>query len=95
MRKSLYSGWIRAGFDTWALGVEASTVVGLRLAKVARGGKAAEDELNLMIAEKLKAASELQIAEMTGRLEASPLAGTKKVLRHYRAKVSANCRRLG
>jgi hypothetical protein len=86
--------WARAGFDAWALGIEAWTVMGLRVAKVALGGKAAEDEMRLMVTEKLRATAELTAAAMLGQLGSSPLMGTKKVVRHYRAKVASNRRRL-
>jgi hypothetical protein len=94
MQKSAYARWARTGFDAWMLGIEASAIIGLRVAKVARGGKAAEDELKLMVAEKLRSAAELSTAAMFGRLGMTPLIGTKKVVRHYRAKVASNRRRL-
>lgn len=94
MTASPYRGWADAAIDTWALGIEASAVIGLRIAKVAMGGKAADDEIRLMIAEKMQSASELQVDAMTGRLGQTPLAGTQNVLRHYRRKVAANRRRL-
>ena len=81
--------------DAWALGMEASTVVGLRVAKMAMGGAAAGDEAQRMVSEKIQSTLELQAALMTGRLGTTPLAGTQKVLRHYRRKVKANRRRLG
>ena len=48
-----------------------------------------------MLSEKMQSAMELQSALVTGRLGATPLAGTQKVLRHYRRKVKANRKRLG
>ncbi|WP_213980674.1 hypothetical protein [Sphingomonas sp. dw_22] len=94
MDKWPYAGWAGAGLDAWALGMEASTVIGLRLAKMAMGGPAARSEAWLMLSEKMQAATELQTALVTGQLGATPLAGTRKVLRHYRRKVKANRRRL-
>jgi hypothetical protein len=95
MYKWPYAGWTGAGMDAWALSMEASTVIGLRMAKMAMGGPAAGDEAYLMLSEKMQSAVELQSALLTGRLGASPLAGTRKVLRHYRRKVKANRKRLG
>lgn len=89
-----FGAWARAGFDAWALGVEASTVIGMRTAKIAMGGAAADREAERMVAEKLESAFELQMALMTGGLGTTPLAGTTKVLRHYKRKVAANRRRL-
>jgi len=95
MYKWPYAGWIGASMDAWTLGMEASTVIGLRVAKLAMGGAGADSEARRMVSEKMQAAYELQMAMMTGQLGASPLAGTRKVIRHYRRKVKANKRRLG
>ena len=89
-----YAGWFGASMDAWALGVEASTVIGLRGARMAMGGTPAEDEAHRMVSEKMQSAFELQMAMMTGQLGATPLAGTRKVIRHYRRKVKANRKRL-
>ena len=95
MYKWPYQGWTNASLDAWALSMEASTVIGLRVAKMAIGGPAAGSEAFLMLSEKMQSAMELQSALVTGRLGATPLAGTQKVLRHYRRKVKANRKRLG
>ena len=95
MYKWPYEGWASAGMDAWALGMEASAVIGLRVAKMAAGGPAAGGEAYLMLSEKMQSALELQSALMTGQLGASPLTGTRKVLKHYRRKVKANRKRLG
>ncbi|MEJ7934129.1 hypothetical protein WG907_07670 [Sphingobium sp. AN558] len=88
------SAWADAAMETWALGVEASTVIGLRIAKVAAGGTAANDEIMLMISEKMKSAAKLQTDAAFGQLGGTPLASVQKVIRHYRTKVTANSRRL-
>ena len=95
MYKWAYGGWASAGLDAWTLGMEASAVIGLRTIKMAAGGIDAAEEARLMVAEKMQAALELQVAAVTGRLGHDPLAGTRKVLRHYRRKVKANRTRLG
>jgi hypothetical protein len=95
MYKWPYDAWTGAGMDAWALGMEASAVIGLRVAKMAMGGAGAADEAQLMVAEKMQSAFELQTALVTGRLGGTPLAGTRKVLKHYRRKVKANRKRLG
>ena len=95
MYKWPYGGWANAGFDAWALGMEASTVIGLRMAKMATAGPGAAEEAQLMLSEKIQSGFELQTALLTGSLGASPLAGTRKIIRHYRRKVRANRRRLG
>ena len=95
MYKWPYSGWASAGMDAWSLGMEASSVIGLRVAKMALGGRGASDEARLMVSEKVQSLFELHTAMLAGGLGASPLAGTNKVLRHYRGKVKANQQRLG
>lgn len=95
MRKSPYQSWIDASMDWWTLGVEASTVIGLRTARLAQGGAAAQQEAQRMVSEKIGAAVELQMAMMTGALGGSPASTSRKVARHYSRKVRANRRRLG
>lgn len=89
-----YADWWRAGSDAWLLTFEASTVIGMRLATMATGGKAADTEARLMVAEKVQAGWELQSALVTGRLGKTPLAGARNTVRHYRGKVAANRHRL-
>lgn len=93
MFKWPYAEWMSAGADAWALGIEASTVVGLRMASFAQGGAGADREARRMVAEKIESALQLQAAMLTGRIGATP-AGARAVVRHYRRKVSANRKRL-
>ncbi|MES2988390.1 MAG: hypothetical protein V4808_10835 [Pseudomonadota bacterium] len=90
-----YGSWASTGMDAWMLGMEASAVMGLRMAKIAAGGAGANEEASRMLSEKVQAAIELQAALITGRLGTTPLATTQKTLRHYRRKVKANRKRLG
>ena len=85
-----YGAWLRAGMAAWSRGGEASAGVALRTAKLAAGGPTAAREAKLMVAEKVRAAAELQLT----LLGATPLGGTERALRHYRGKVAANRRRL-
>ncbi|NIJ22107.1 hypothetical protein FHS95_003818 [Sphingomonas naasensis] len=95
MTKWPYGGWASAGIDAWALGMEASAVIGLRVMRMATGGADAAAEAQLMVSEKMQAALELQTAMVTGQLGNTPLASTRKTIRHYRRKVKANRKRLG
>ena len=88
------SPWLRIGFDAWSMGIEASTVVGLRCMKIAAGGAAGDTEARLMIDEKVRAAMAMQTALLTGGLGTDPARATARVLRHYSGKVRANRRRL-
>lgn len=83
----MYDSWLRLGFDTVRLGMEAQTVVALRLAKLSLGGAAAQIEAQRMVTEKVEAAAEAAMTLAAG--------GTaERVVRDYRRKVRANAVRL-
>lgn len=90
----MYFRWLKIGFDTWALGVEASSVVALRTTKILLGGDIRGRETSLMVSEKLKAAAELQSAFWLGRLGNDPTAAVGKIVTSYGRKIRANRRRL-
>ena len=81
-------------FTAFASGMEAQQVIGLRLAKIARGGAAAEAEARQMVDEKVATALQVQQAAllslMTGGAAGIPAATAAA----YRRKVRANRRRL-
>ncbi len=80
--------------DSWALGIEASTVIGLRTIKLAAGGAAAQAETSRMISEKIESGLALQARAMTGGLGLTAHGAAGKTIAHYRRKVRANRRRL-
>jgi len=82
------------GFDMWALGLEASAVIGLRTLKLAAGGPDAQAETGRMIGEKIEALGALQAKAMSGAMGMTPVSATRTAVRHYRRKVRANQRRL-
>jgi hypothetical protein len=86
--------WLRLGFNTWALGMEASSVMALRTLKILSGGAAAEAEIRRMSDEKIKAGLALQATAMTGGLGLTLDGAAAKTVAHYRRKVRANRRRL-
>jgi hypothetical protein len=86
--------WIKISMDAWALGLEASSVIGLRTMKLAAGGAAAQTEAELMVREKIEAGMALQARAMAGGLGITPQGAAAKTLAHYRRKVRANQRRL-
>ncbi len=94
MTRSRGNPWIGIGLDAWRLGLEASTVIGLRTLRLSQGGARSHVEAERMVAEKLEAAAALQVLAMTGGLGATPASASAKTLAHYRRKVSANRRRL-
>lgn len=72
-------------FDSWIkLGIESNLVIGLRLMC---GGRTAQREANLMVAEKLDAAMEANGRLLSGQ-------SSDKVIQMYRRRVAANVKRL-
>lgn len=86
--------WMKLTMDAWSLGVEASSVIGLRTLKMAAGGPGAQTEAALMIHEKIVSTLDLQVRAMTGGLGVTPHGAAAKTVAHYRRKVRANRRRL-
>jgi hypothetical protein len=86
--------WLGVWIDAWSLGMEASSVISLRVLKIAAGGAAADAEARRMICENIDANLTLQVEAFNGGLGISPLGATAKTLKHYRQKVRANQRRL-
>jgi hypothetical protein len=86
--------WMDLAFDSWRLGVEASSVVALRLTRLAAGDAAALAEAQLMIGEKIEAAAALQMRALTGGLGATHRQRARATIAHYRKAVRRNRRRL-
>ena len=87
--------WISIAADSWLLGWEASTVIGLRLMKMSTFDQAAAAEASLMVTEKIGAAMGLGAMAITGSLGKSPETAARKSVNHYRKAVRRNRRRLG
>jgi hypothetical protein len=86
--------WPGLYLSAWALGLEATTVIGLRTARIAAGGEAGAAESRLMVSEKVAAAFDLQAKAAGGALGTTPAGVTARTLSHYRRVVRANRRRL-
>lgn len=76
------------------LGFEAQQVIGLRMAKAALGGKAADREAALMVSEKAEAALQAQTLFATAWMSGAAHLAPSRTLSLYRRKVRANRRRL-
>lgn len=76
-------------------GLEASSVITLRMTKLAVGGAAAAAEAQLMASEKVETALALQARALAGGLGATGLSQASGAVAHLRKKVRANRRRLG
>lgn len=73
---------------------EAQQVIALRLAKLAQGGTGASQEAMLMVTEKLQALQEGGALAMRAALKGEQDLNAPEIMRLYRKKVRANCRRL-
>ena len=80
--------------DSWRLGLEAWTVIGLRVPKLLAGNPAALVEAQRMIVEKIEALGTLQWMALTGGLGTTPHAALKTSVAHYRKAVGQNRKRL-
>ena len=94
MARTRGNPWIGIGMDAWSLGLEASTVIGLRTLKIAQGGSGGLAEAERMVSEKVEAAAVLQMRAITGDLGGTPASVSARTIAHYRRKVRANRRRL-
>jgi hypothetical protein len=86
--------WMSIGLDALRLGMDASTVMGIRTLRIAEGGAAGRAEAERMVTEKIEAGLALQALALTGGLGLTSASATAKTLAHYRRKVAANRRRL-
>jgi hypothetical protein len=93
-RRRAANTWVKLGWQSWMLGIEASSVIAARVMKMSAGGDASQREVQLMIAEKVEAALQLQTRLANLGLEAAPATAVATALRHYRKKVTANRQRL-
>ena len=80
--------------NCWLIGAEASLVVPLRLARLARGGAAAKAEAQLMVSEKIEAHGALLRDLGQGKLGKGAGGITDGAVRHYLVRVRANRKRL-
>jgi hypothetical protein len=74
-------------YSSAMLVMESTSVIGLRLTKLTRGGREAGDEANLMVAEKIAATFEAVETLLTG-------GNLSIVIDRYREHVTANATRL-
>jgi hypothetical protein len=79
--------WMKLTIDTTLLGLEAQSVIGLRLAQIAIG-QSSPAEVQLMMAEKMLAFIDAATTIAAG-------GSAHAVLAAYRRRVRANARRLG
>jgi len=87
--------WFSIARDAGRLAVEAQSVVALRLARLAVGGKRGKSEARRMVAEKAAAAGRANAAAARALFAgAHPSKAAGKALRVYSRRVKRNRRRL-
>ncbi len=86
--------WARLFADSMMLGLNANLVIGLRLAKLARGGSAAGEESRLMLEEKLQAAQDANVSAVKAILAGKAHLAPKRAMSVYQRRVRRNLARL-
>ena len=86
--------WLAMTRDLALLAVESGEVMIRRSLKLAHFDRAAWDEFQLMVTEKVEATAQLQCRLVTGKLGSSPQGAARAGLNHVRRKVRANRARL-
>ena len=84
----------KLSFDTFCLGCEAHSLIGLRLFAMATGGVPALPEALRMIPEKVAAFADAQMVLATSVLSGRPDLAPAEIVALYRERVSANEQRL-
>jgi hypothetical protein len=88
------NSWFSLPFKAAQLGLEAQTVIGLRMMRLVSGGTAAAAEAELMVTEKAWTALEAQAEFAANTLRGRHHRATDRALDLYRRRVRANRRRL-
>ena len=84
----------KLSFDTFCLGCEAHSLIGLRLFAMATGGVPALPEALRMVPEKLVALADAQVIVAVSLIPGRPDLAPVEVVALYRERVSANEQRL-
>jgi hypothetical protein len=90
----MFNPWFALAVQAAWLGWEAQSVIALRLMRLAGGGARGLNEARLMVADKMSAATEANVAAASAILAGDGHRTAKKVLRVYKKRVRANRSRL-
>ena len=90
-----WNAWFALSSEAALLGLEAQHVIALRLMRLAAGGVLAESEAGRMIAEKVEAVGEAQVAAAIAAMKGgNSNQVAKKALGVYKKRIRGNRRRL-
>jgi hypothetical protein len=86
--------WFDLSLNAMKLGLESQTVIALRMMQASVGGPKAQQELSLMVSEKIQACFEVSGQMMGAGLDVLGPGPSSRAVTHMRRKVRANRRRL-
>jgi hypothetical protein len=91
----MFDPWITLGMRIFQLGLEAQSVMALRMLRLASGDARGQDELNRMVVEKMTALAEAQMAAAAAIMNGDKdHVVARKALTVFRKRVRGNRRRL-
>jgi hypothetical protein len=91
----MYNPWFALSLNAVQLGIEAQSVIALRMLRFASGGARMEAEATRMVTEKVAAAVEAQTAAAVAAVSGRPQhVVANKALKVFKKRVLANRRRL-
>jgi hypothetical protein len=91
----MFDPWITLGMRVFQLGLEAQSVMALRMLRLASGDARGQDELNRMVIEKMTALAEAQMAAAAAIMNGhKDHVVARKALTVFRKRVRDNRRRL-
>ena len=91
----MYDPWITLSMRVFQLGIEAQSVIALRMLRLASGDIRGQDELNRMVVEKLAAIAEAQMAAAAAIMNGhKDHVVARRALTVFKKRVRDNRRRL-
>jgi hypothetical protein len=92
---AMINPWLSFGWRAWQVGLEAQSVIALRMLRLATGGARAKAEASRMVTEKILAAGEAQMAAASAATRGNKQhVAAGKALNVYKKRIRANRRRL-
>jgi hypothetical protein len=93
-RTMLENPWIKLGFDMWTLGIQAASVVTLRMLKIGTGGPVGAAEARRMVTERIESGFAVQVMTLSDEFPVTARDAARKTLVHHGRKARANIRPL-
>ena len=90
----MFGSWLALTLRATQFGVEAQSVMTLRLMRLAAGGIASHREARLMVAEKMAALAEAQVATAAAVVTGRSHTAAQKVVQVFKKRMRANRKRL-